>query len=96
MKSGNLASHRKKAMDDPASVFAAPIDVVRNDVLKDEQKIEILRRWEYDVREAQVADEEGFALHDDGAQLADILAALHQLGSGPDIEHSPPTKQGGV
>jgi len=25
-----------------------------------------------------------------------ILAALHRLGAGPDIEHSPPTKQGGV
>ena len=25
-----------------------------------------------------------------------VLAALHCLGAGPDTEHTPPTKQGGV
>lgn len=81
---------------DPASAFARPMDVIRDETLSDDKKIEILQRWEYDVREAQVAEEEGFAPGESGVELSDILDALHQLGVGPDVEHSPPTKQGGI
>jgi hypothetical protein len=55
-----------------------------------------LKRWEYDAREMQVAEEEGFPAREPGCLLDAILAALHQLGAGPDIEHSPQTKQGSV
>lgn len=96
MKSKKTIDHENNMLNDPGSIFAQPLDVVRDARLSDEQKIEILKRWEYDARESQVAEEEGFPVSDSGVLLADILAALHQLGSGPDVEHSPPTKQGGV
>ena len=41
----------KKAMLNPTSVFKGPEDVVADDDLARDQKIEILRRWEYDARE---------------------------------------------
>lgn len=85
-----------QALLDPASVFSSPMAVVCEESLSDERKVEILRRWEYDAREIQVADEEGFPARAPGDLLDGVLAALHQLGAGPDIEHSPPTKQGGV
>ena len=85
-----------KALVDPASIFPDPMSVVRESDLTKAQKIDILRRWEYDAREMQVADEEGPVSTCPGSLLDAVLAALHELGTGPDTEHSPPTKQGGV
>jgi hypothetical protein len=53
-----------------------------------------LQRWEYDVRELQVAEEEGM----EGPQpvtLDVVLRALRSLGAPADTERSAPTKQGG-
>jgi hypothetical protein len=85
-----------KALLDPSSVFSTPMDVVEDKIVTAELKIEILRRWEYDAREMQVADEEGFPARPPGCLLDAVITALHRMGTGTDIEHSPPTKQGGV
>ena len=86
----------KKALTDPSAVFKKPQEVIETDGLSREQKIEILRRWEYDVRELQVADEEGMAPADPQPVVLDlILNALRTLGAPADIERSAPTKQGG-
>lgn len=84
----------EKALVDPAVVFKAPGEVVASTELSREQKIQILRRWEYDVRELQVAEEEGM----EGPKpvtLDAVLGALRLLGAAADVEHSAPTKQGG-
>ncbi len=85
-----------QAMLDPSSMFPSPVAIVGDKRLASDQKIELLRRWEYDAREMQVAEEEGFPAREPGSLLDTIIIALHRLGAGPDIEHSPPTKQGGV
>ena len=85
----------KRALINPADVFRTPQEVLEVQDLSRQQKIEILRRWEYDVRELQVADEENMP-GPPGVGLDDVLQALHTLGAGVDTEHSPPTKQGGV
>lgn len=85
-----------QALIDPAAVYSKPMDVVVDEALSTECKIEILRRWEYDAKEMQVAEEEGFPVREQGSLLDDVLTALHKLGAGPDLTHSPPTKQGGV
>ena len=82
----------KTAMLDPTIVFEDPMDVVANDELTRDQKIEILRRWEYDARQLEVAEEEaGMAVR--RPEMFDlVLQALHTLGVERDIEHTPPTK----
>lgn len=85
-----------QAMLDPSSVFADPMTLAEDPELSTKQKIEILRRWEYDAREIQVAEEEGFPAGEPMRLLDAVVDALHHLGAAPDIEHSPPTKQGGV
>ena len=85
-----------KALLDPASVFSSPMAIVTDEALSNDSKIELLKRWEYDALELQVADEEGFPARKPGCLLDAVIAALHRLGAGPDLEHSPPTKQGGV
>ncbi|PSN20179.1 hypothetical protein C7271_03465 [filamentous cyanobacterium CCP5] len=83
-----------QAMLDPTSVFDSPAAVCNTTELSQDQKVEILRRWEYDARELQVATEENMG-GSPGSHLDEVLAALHQLGVGASPGDSPPTKQKG-
>ena len=49
----------EQALLDPGSVFSSPKEVFAHEALTYEQKVEVLRRWEYDASEAAVAEEEG-------------------------------------
>jgi hypothetical protein len=84
----------EKALLDPGLVFKTPGEVLANNELTRAQKIEILWRWEYDVRELQVADEEGME-GPEPVTLDAVLDALRTLGAPEDTENSGPTKQGG-
>lgn len=80
----------KAAFRDPAAVFATPEDVIAHPALTAEQKIEILRSWEYDAAEGEVATEEGMPGADNGL-LRRVLFALESLGV--DSGTTGPTKQ---
>jgi hypothetical protein len=83
-----------KAMLDPAVVFQSPEALLRQADLSREQKIDILRQWEYDARELEVAEEEG--MRTSRPDLLDrILQAFHTLHAWHDPDHTAPTKQGG-
>lgn len=84
----------ERAQLDPGSVFAEPEQVLAHPGLDRETKVAILRRWEYDARELQVAEEEGM-LGDEGTKLQRIRRALAELGTERPAEHPAPTKQGG-
>lgn len=84
----------EKALLDPSSVFSVPQDVLSAEGLTREQKIEILKRWEYDARELEVATEENMP-GSNSSCLQDIINALDELGYDPDLDSDPPTKQGG-
>ncbi len=81
-----------RAMLDPTMMFEEPNDVIASNELTRNQKIEILRRWEFDARALEVAEEEaGTAIL--GPEMFDrVVQALHTLGAERDTEHSPPTK----
>jgi len=86
-----------KALLDPASVFKTPEEVLTSDELSRKQKIEILRRWEYDARELQVAEEENM-IGTNSDILGEIMRALLSLDEESEmerLEHSPSSKQGG-
>ena len=76
----------EQALRDPASSFAGPEDVVAHPDLSQEQKIEILRLWEYDATEAAVATEEGMPGGNNGL-LQRILTALAALGERMPFHH---------
>ncbi len=82
----------KQAMLDPTSVFKDPTDVVADENLSRDQKIEILRRWEYDARELEVAEEEAGMAVLQPDMFDRVIQALHTLGVELDTEHTPPTK----
>ena len=81
-----------KAMLTPTMVFKDPKDVVANVELSRDQKIEILRRWEYDARQLEVAEEEAGMAVRQPDMFDRVVQALHALDVKRDIEHTPPTK----
>lgn len=85
----------KKALADPSDVFETPEAVLDADDLSREQKIEILRRWEYNVSEEDVALEEGMP-GDESGLLRRILVVLGTLTGPIDVDHTPPSKQHGL
>ncbi len=85
----------QRAQLDPGAVFRSPRDVVQCEALSSQQKIEILRRWEYDAAECAVALEEGMPGREDDLQRQTLLA-LEQLHADVDAEHVGPTKQHGL
>jgi hypothetical protein len=87
VKAGDL----EKALADPAGVFAGPEDVVLTSGLTNEQKIEILRRWEFNASEESVALEEGMP-GEESNMLRRILVALGKLTGRLDVSHTGPGK----
>ncbi|MFZ2100105.1 MAG: hypothetical protein WAU86_06025 [Oricola sp.] len=85
----------QQALADPAAVFATPEAVVEDDRISRGQKIEILRRWEYNAAEEDVALEEGMPGNETDL-LRRILVALGAVVGPIDVEHTPPSKQHGL
>lgn len=85
----------EKALLDPQSVFETPQDVVQAPSLSTDRKIEILRRWEYNVSEEAVALEEGMPGEESGL-LREILVAIGELAGSINAERTGPTKQHGL
>lgn len=83
-----------KARLDPTSVFHAPEDILARDDLSRAQKIDLLRRWEYDARELEVAEDEGMVSTQPDL-LERVLQGLHDLEVWHDADQGAPTKQGG-
>ncbi|MCJ2181022.1 hypothetical protein [Novosphingobium album (ex Hu et al. 2023)] len=86
------AEQVKAALLDPSVVFERPADVVSAPGISGAEKIKILHRWEYDVREEEVAQEENMS-GDLPVTLSDVLEALKELGSGPAHGYPSPSKQ---
>lgn len=85
----------ERALVDPMAVYARPSQVLNDASLSAEQKLSILRRWELDSRELQVAEEEGMT---DGEPdlLIEVLQAIGTLDPDAGLHRrDAPTKQGG-
>lgn len=83
----------KKAFLDPSSVYKTPKEVINDKTLTRDQKIEILRRWEYDAIAIQVAEEENMQ-GKNGKLLDEILNALHEINADYESLNTTPTKHG--
>jgi hypothetical protein len=83
-----------RALFDPGSVFESPESVLTHKGLSKQQRIDILRLWEYDVSETCVATEEGMP-DGQGDLLNRIIVALGRLAE-IDLDKVGPTKQHGI
>lgn len=87
-----MRNNINELINDPGSYFKSPDEVYADSSLTTEQKIEILRQWEYDTRELEVAEEENMSGGPPN-MLHEILETLRKLGAKHDSEHPSPTKQ---
>lgn len=81
----------QKAFLDPQSVFDVPENVIAAMDLTRDQKVEILRRWQFNAAEEAVALEEGMP-GGESDLLRRILVALGEITGPIDVEHTAPTK----
>jgi len=85
---GELDKEIELAILDPTSVFATPDEVLRRKDIPKKDKILILKSWEYDVRDLEVAREEGMPGVAMRVKLVDVLDALHTLGGVSEQTHT--------
>ncbi|HZX24008.1 MAG TPA: hypothetical protein VFF18_10745 [Woeseiaceae bacterium] len=85
----------KKACADPGTLFDGPEGVAARDDLSREEKVRILRCWEYDAAELSVATEENMPGPENDL-LRRILLVLAELAGDDDAEKVAPSKQHGL
>ncbi|MBW8637757.1 hypothetical protein K1W69_11215 [Hoeflea sp. WL0058] len=85
----------KAALLDPEAVFGAPENVPGHADYSKDEKIAILRQWEYDATEEDVALEEGMP-GDENGMLRRVLIVLGELAGPLDMKRVSPTKQHGL
>lgn len=84
-----------QAVGDPGSVFESPEALAGRNDLSREEKVRILRSWEYDVADLEVATEENMGGGADNDLLRRILVVLAELTDATEGEHVAPSKQHG-
>jgi hypothetical protein len=89
-------SEYDKRLQDPASVYQTPWDVLEDKELSKPLKLAILKKWEYDELQILVAEEENMGVNENtGALVDDILKAIHELDPNYDARGTTYTKYGG-
>ena len=88
------------ALTDVAKIYAHPGDIAAAKDLSQQQKVKLLRQWEFDLRENLVASEENMtAASPEGSSaelLRDVRKTLMALGADHKDETAAPTKSGGA
>ena len=89
-----------KVLGDVSREFDRPRDIIDTADLSHEQKIKLLKEWEFDLRELQVASEENMTGDAGSGMTAELLRecrrALAGLGAADGDSGGAPTKQGGA
>lgn len=75
---------------DPSEHFDDPKEVFDNPEINDDDKITILKQWDYDLRELLVAEEENMPADEEGETMHEkmqlIRECLQNLGASEDSE----------
>lgn len=72
----------EQAKKNPAESFKRPADVLERQDLTRQEKIELLRQWEYDTLQLQVATDENMPpMAGRQTSLAEVRQALESLGA---------------
>ena len=76
-----------KALLTPAQIFEYPMLVVETDSLTTDQKLNVLKRWENDARDLEVATEESMS-GGEKSRLGEVRRAIHKLCDQQDIQET--------
>src|SRR6202047_3430199 len=80
-------THKNRKLENPASHFDKPSEVVKGGQLSHRQKKEALKTWEQDARQIATANNEGMASREGGtgsdSKLADVVQAKDKMSEKP-------------
>jgi len=83
------AAGKKQKVENPATTFEKPRDVVQDAELSSEEKKEALDTWEQDARQLLTASNEGMPGPDEGRKtndhhrLGEVVRAKDEIGEKP-------------
>jgi hypothetical protein len=98
MAGRGLKDRFQEAMGDVSKLFDKPGTLLADREFTADQKRKLLKQWEYDLREMQVAAEENMAgpgMDRNADLLREVRACLGKLGDEHAPEHSAGHKHGG-
>src|SRR3954466_9578897 len=93
-----LKDRFQEALGDVSKLFDKPTALLADREFSADQKLKLLKQWEYDLRELQVAADEnmtGPKMDQNAELLREVRACLGKLGDDHAPEHSASHKQGG-
>jgi hypothetical protein len=81
-------THQDRKLENPASHFAKPSEVVKDRQLSHRQKKQAFKTWDKDARQVATANNEGMGANDEGgtgggAKLADVVRAKVKMSGKP-------------
>ncbi len=76
-----------KALVTPSQIFELPMEVVNTDSLTTTQKLKVLKRWEADALDLQVAASESMT-GGELSRLDDVRKAIHALCDRENIDET--------
>jgi hypothetical protein len=88
----------EEALADVGKVYRQPRAICDDPKLTKAEKIKLLKQWEYDLRELQVAADENMTGSGTGRNaelLRDVRDCLNSLGADDDLELAGASKHGG-
>ena len=88
----------QQALGDVSKIFRTPQAILEAPDLSEQQKIDLLKQWETDLRLLMVASEEnmtGTAPGRTSELLRQVLGGLEKLGASESQSRSAPNKAGG-
>jgi hypothetical protein len=80
---------KNEEIENPASQFDTPDDIVKNKVLSHQVKLKALNAWEQDARQLMTASNEGMPGPEEGLaptdhhRLGEVVRAKNNIGESP-------------
>ena len=81
-----------QALLTPQKIFDLPMEVVETDSLTAKQKLKVLKRWEADANDLEVATDESMS-GGERSRLGEVRRAIHELCERENIDENSPDLQ---
>jgi hypothetical protein len=76
-----------QALLTPQKIFNLPMEVVETESMTPEQKLKVLKRWEADAHDLEVASDESMS-GGERSRLGEVRRAIHELCERESIEEN--------
>jgi hypothetical protein len=81
-----------KALLTPSQIFDLPMEVVNTESLTTRQKLKVLKRWEADANDLEVASSESMT-GGENSRFSEVRKAIHALCDRENIDENSPELQ---